>query len=168
MTEQYPKHAIDDEIEVRAPDGDLRGVVTGINFQFPNFMYIVELNVPFNGEFGAQTGLYVPESSLLAKPDMDTLKTLIPVGSYVCMLETEEGEEEKALDVEVLIATADHVHFYVVTRDSEEGVQPVFYSPYTEQLDAKNFAEDFIAESHEAAPGEDAAKFLARRKNGGE
>lgn len=73
MTEHYPKHQIDNEIEVRTSDQDLRGTIIGISFVCPTYMYVVQLVNPVESEFGPQTGLYVPEGILIGKPDVDLL-----------------------------------------------------------------------------------------------
>jgi hypothetical protein len=162
MTEQYPRHQIDDEIEVRTSDQDLRGTITGISYACPVYMYVIQLVNPVEGEFGQQTGLYVPEGILIAKPDVDPLTQLAIVDTYVYVDEDEANGETTAIDVEVLIATEDDVFWYVISRDEMDGKQPVRFSPFNDYNEALEFANNYIQENHAAAPGENAAQYLAR------
>ena len=161
MTETYPEFEIGTEVEVIASDDFIRGEVIGINYTCPLYMYIIHLNRPFEGEFGQQTGLYVPESSLISEPDIENLVRTV-VGTYVCL--TENG----ALDVSVMVATTDdedvgqEYPWYVILVDSIEGTQYLRFSPFDTQDEATLAAKLLIEENHEAAPDEDAEQYLAR------
>lgn len=167
MSEQYPRHQVDDEIDVRTNDDDLRGTVIGISYVFPTYMYIIQLTSPVETEFGPQTGLYVPEESLIAKPDVDLLLKWITMGSYVYVDEDDDGETD-AVDVEVAIATEDDVFWYVVSNDTRDGKQPIRFTPFNDRTEAEDFASSYIQENHAAAPEENAAEFLARIRVEGE
>jgi hypothetical protein len=162
MTEQYPRHKIDDEIEVRTADQDLRGTITGISYVCPVYMYVVQLINPIEGEFGLQTGLYVPEGILLPKPEVDSLSQLARVGSYVYVDEDENSGDTIAIDVDILIATEDDVSWYVISNDVLDGKQPVIFTPFNDYNDALEFASNYIKENHAAAPDETAEQYLAR------
>lgn len=163
MSETYPAHSIDDEVDVHvgADSQDMRGTVLGIFYVCPIYMYVVQLNSPIEGEFGPQTGLYVPESLLVAKPDISEITNREPVGSYVFTLD-EDDEVVGAIDVHISIGSEDGVFWYVLSEDSIDGVQPVVFTPFTSQEDAVNFASELIQSNHEAAPGENAEQYLAR------
>lgn len=163
MTETYPAHKIDDEVDVHvgADSTDMRGTVIGISYVCPLYMYVVQLNSPIDGEFGPQTGLYVPESLLVSKPDISGIKNKEPVGAYVFTVD-EDDEVLDAIDVFVSVGSEDGVFWYVISEDSMDGVQPVVFTPFTSQSDAESFAQDYIASNHEAAPGENAEQYLLR------
>lgn len=164
MPETYPIHQIDDEVEVHLGEDtlDARGTVTGISYVCPLYMYVVQLDSPIEGEFGQQTGLYIPESMLVSKPDIDNIKREL-VGVYVFVTEPEdEGETVEALDVQVSVGSEDGVLWYVLSEDDMDGVQPVVFTPFTSQEDAEGFARDYIESNHEADPGENAEQYLTR------
>jgi len=160
MTEQYPKHQIEDEIEVRVSDQHHRGTITGIAYSCPLYMYIVQLNDPVEGEFGPQTGLYVPEGILIAKPDVESLSMWTTVGSYTFVDETEDGEVF-ALDVQIGIAEEGDA-IYVVSNDTADGKQPLEFTSFGSHQEAQEYALEYIKENHAAAPGENAEQYLAR------
>lgn len=170
MTETYPAHNVDDEVEVNVGSDSLavRGTVTGISYVCPLYMYVVQLNSPIDGEFGPQTGLYVPESLLVSKPDISRIEKRELVGSYVFTLTGDEEETVDAIDVYVSVGSEDGVFWYVISEDPIDGVQPVVFTPFTNQSDAEIFAGDHITSSHEAAPGENAEQYLVRISTEGE
>lgn len=163
MTETYPAHKIDDEVDVHigADSQDMRGIVTGISYVCPLYMYVVQLNSPIEGEFGPQTGLYVPESLLVSKPDISGITERSPIGAYVFTID-EDDEVVDAIDVYVSVGSEDGILWYVLSDDVMDGVQPVVFTPFTSQADAESFAWDYTASNHEAAPGENAEQYLAR------
>jgi hypothetical protein len=157
MTENYPEYEINAEVEVVANDDYLRGTVIGINYTCPVYMYIVHLDSPIDGEFGQQTGLYVPEGVLVGIPDLNTLTSLETMGSYVST--TEDG----AVDVKVIVASpVSQDEWYVLLSDPIDGIQLMRFSPFDTKDEAVEVATTILEENHEAAPGENAEQYLAR------
>ena len=167
MTEQYPVHKIGDEVDVHIDDDESRATILGITYTCPIYMYIVKLDSPIEGEFGPQTGLYVPESILVPKPDLKSLTKFISLGTYV-YVDEDDNDETTAIDVTVKLGTDDDIFWYVATDDAEYGLQPVKFVPFSNREEAEEYANDYIQENHSAAPGENAAQYLARIGQEGE
>jgi hypothetical protein len=167
MSEQYPRHKIGDEVEVSIDSEEIRATITGIYYTCPTYMYIVGLVSPVEGEFGPQTGLCVPEGILIPKPDVTHLTKLKPIGTYVYVDEDEESGDTIAIDATIKLGTEDEVFWYVL-EDTENGLQPIKFVPYNSQEEAEEYARDYIEVNHMAAPGENAAQYLARIEQEGE
>lgn len=163
MAETYPEYNIGTEIEVLTGDDYLRGEVIGINYTCPVYMYVVQLEQPIEGEFGKQTGLYVPESILVSEPDSDELVRGRAVGQYVYT-----DEDGSAYDAQVSVATTSDEAGWYVLIDSLEGVRFVRFTPFDTEADALEEANTIIDENHEAAPGETAEKYMARIQSEGD
>jgi hypothetical protein len=168
MTEQYPINQLHDEVEVRINGDEIRAEVTGISYVCPVYMYVVELDTPIDGEFGPQTGFFVPESILVPKPDLADITQLSTIGTYVYVDEDETSGEVIALDVTVKVGTEDNTFWYVVSDDARDGLQPIKFVPFSSKDEAIEFAKRCIEESHAAAPGENAEQYLARIEQEGE
>jgi len=166
MTEQYPIHQINDEVDICINEQYLRAVVTGLSYTCPVYMCIIQLNEPVEGEFGPQTGFYVPEGVLVGKPDVELLSMWTTVGSYTYVDENESGELV-VLDVQVGIAEGGG-KIYVVTKDEVAGKQPIEFTSFGSHAEAEEYALNHIQENHAAAPGENAAQYLARIEQEGE
>jgi hypothetical protein len=166
MTEQYPIHQINDEVDVCINEQYQRAVVIGLSYTCPVYMCVIQLNEPVEGEFGPQTGFYVPEGVLVGMPDVESLPMWTTVGSYTSVDEDETGELV-VLDVQVGIAEGDG-KIYVVTKDEVNGKQPVEFTPFSSHEEAEEYAMNHIQENHAAAPGENAEQYLARIEQEGE
>ena len=151
---ETPEYSIGTTVEVTVPSDYLRGEVIGIQYTYPVYMYIVQLDSPFEGEFGKQTGLYVPESILSPEPNVEPLSKK-SVGQYVCL--TDDG----AIDVQVMVAH-DENGWYVLLVDTIDGTQLVRFTPFGDESEAQEVAQTIIEENHEAAPGENAGQYLTR------
>lgn len=163
MTQTYPLHPIGTTVELAVGEDYLRGSVIGITYTCPIYMCIVQLEDAFEGEFGEQTGVYVPESVLVAAPDVDTLTETQLEGTYVGL--TEDG----AIDISVVVATTpEEDGWYVLLTDHIDGVTIVRLTPFDTQEEAVEVAQIIIEENHEAAPGENAEQYLARIQAEGE
>jgi hypothetical protein len=160
MTEKHPEHSIEDEVEVRIGSDrseHRRGIVLGISYVCPIYMYIVQLDVPIESEFGLQTGLSVPESILVAKPDISNLTNIKSIGSYVFVFE--DDGVINASDVKVSIGSDDGL-WYVISEDDLDGDQPVIFTSFPDQVCAETFACNYLEENYETGPGETAKQYL--------
>ena len=163
-----PKFEVDEPVNVISEGQLLSGTILGIQFVVPLWYYVVALDGVLETDNGPQRGLFVPESSLeecSGEPQIIDSEWA-PVGSYVYVCDQDQvnGGFPDAIDVEVRLVHDDKGKFYVQTVDQIDGKALWDDLPYDTQEIAEAVARQVIAESNEADPSENAAKYLERIK----
>jgi hypothetical protein len=116
------------------------------------------LEEPIEGDFGPLEGIFLPESSLSDRYQVEKWDL---IGFYVYTYESEE-EDLKAIDIQVLVGEGDDGRWYVKITDEIDGDE-LWEESFDTFEEAKEEAEDHISASNESEVlGETAVAYIER------